>query len=76
MSEENFGADPPMGSKKMYLVEKQYIYLKLGVGAPWAGQVSENGEDCLASDVMILEMTDIWGAEATNGSIWKQKDCL
>ena len=55
VSEENFGADPPMGSKKMHFVEKQYIYLKLGVGVPWAGQVSENGEDCFASDVMILE---------------------
>ena len=42
------------------------------MGAPWAGQVKENGEVNSASNVIILEITDIWGADATKGSMkWK-----
>ena len=61
----SFGADPPMGSKEKRHV---YCYLKLGTGAPWAGQEMDKAELIAISNPLILSLRENFGADPPIGS--------
>lgn len=65
VSDGNFGADPPIGSKKQPC---QNHYLYIGLGYPWAGQV--NTDDPLA-EALTLDKSECpvnLGVELPTGS--------